>query len=103
MLNFFKRPAADTDAPAARPAARDNSPREKKPPRLPEPLPVPEVVEGNQDSDWSLWEDSVAFQDSQMQSDFGVLKVPEVRESSKGKQVDGADPFAFDSVRRRAP
>jgi hypothetical protein len=68
-----------------------------------DPIPAPEVVEGNEDSDWALWEDSVAFQDSQMQSGFGELKVPEVRESSVKKPVDEPDPYAFESVRRRGP
>jgi hypothetical protein len=101
MLNFFKRPAAGAEIPAAKPAARDKPPKTSKPASPPDPLPVPEVVEGNQDSDWSLWEDSVAFQDSQMPSDFGALKAPEVRESAKNKPADDHDPFG--SVRRRAP
>jgi hypothetical protein len=31
-------------------------------------LPVPEVVEGNDHTDWDLWEDSVTALNSQMQS-----------------------------------
>ena len=30
-----------------------------------ETLPLLDVVEGSEDSDWAAWEDSVAFQDSQ--------------------------------------
>jgi|GEM_PF-978479 len=32
-----------------------------------EPGPLPEVTEGNEQTDWALWEDSVAALDSQMQ------------------------------------
>lgn len=31
------------------------------------PLPVPEVVEGNNPSDWALWEEIVQMQESQQQ------------------------------------
>jgi hypothetical protein len=37
----------------------------KKPSDPFEAIPVGEVVEGNSEADWSEWEDSVAFQDSQ--------------------------------------
>ena len=30
-----------------------------------ESLPLPEVIEGNDDADWAAWGDSVAFQESQ--------------------------------------
>lgn len=33
-----------------------------------EPAPLPEVTEGNEHSDWELWEDSVISLDSRMQS-----------------------------------
>jgi hypothetical protein len=68
---------------------------------LTDPLPVPEVVEGNEDSDWALWEDSVAFQDSQIPSDFGTMTPPAERESPKAKPSEEIDPF--ESLRRRAP
>jgi hypothetical protein len=32
-----------------------------------EPGPLPEVTEGNEQTDWALWEDSVVALDSQMQ------------------------------------
>jgi hypothetical protein len=103
MLNFFKRPDAETPSKLVRPVARISPAKPKKSTGLPEPIPVPEVVEGNQDSDWSLWEDSVAFQDSQMPSGFGNTRPPEVKVSTRDKPADDADPAAFDSVRRRAP
>ena len=33
-----------------------------------ETLPLPEVVEGNQETDWTLWEESVALQASQTEA-----------------------------------
>jgi len=103
MLNFFKRPDAEAPSKLVRPAARINPAKPKASSSQPDSIPVPDVVEGNQDSDWSLWEDSVAFQDSQMPSGFGNTKPPDVRVSTKNKSADEADPAAFDSVRRRAP
>ena len=32
------------------------------------PAPLPQVTEGNEETDWSLWEDSVTALDSQMQA-----------------------------------
>ena len=58
-----------------------------------------EIVEGNEESDWAMWSDSVAFQDSQ---------IPQPEASSSGASrhahgtapvdVDLGDPFA--SVRK---
>ena len=57
MLKFFRR----SDVPAI-PRAAPGSPHLYM---VPETIPTPDVVEGNGDLDWALWEDSVAFQDSQ--------------------------------------
>jgi hypothetical protein len=100
MLNFFKRPAPSANTKASKPANRAASPPSNKPPRLPDPIPVPEVVEGNEESDWALWEDSVAFQDSQIPSEFGPVKSVVVR-GAEDKPDDHHDPFG--TVRRRAP
>lgn len=81
MLRFFKRSAAKTvTAPAEPVKPQDSEPtkpadREPAKPvtrvpsidtderrRFPRPLPLPEVVEGNGDTDWSLWEESVSLQ-----------------------------------------
>lgn len=100
MLNFFKRkpdkPAAG-DAPARprpRPAVQT---RGTRPPSA-EPPPLPEVTEGNLESDWALWEDSVAFQDSQMPSSFGDLDSVKTRDD---KPVKSRDPDPFATVRKR--
>jgi hypothetical protein len=44
-----------------------NTPKVARP-LLPELLPVPEMVEGNEDADWALWQSSVTFQDTQTDS-----------------------------------
>lgn len=65
MFEFLKRPPT----PPAKPARRRKS---AKPAGAAEagiePVPVPEVTEGSEQSDWALWEDSVVALDSQMQS-----------------------------------
>lgn len=96
MLNFFKRKPADTPTNSRKPAA--GTPARARPSAPPaEPAPLPEVTEGNLESDWALWEDSVAFQDSQMPSDLSPLEA--VKDRSDPKQEDGSDPYA--SVRGR--
>ncbi len=101
MLKFFKRtpPEPAKPAAAARPPARPAPPRAARAAGLPpEPPPLPEVSEGNLDSDWALWEDSVAFQDSQMPSSFNPLESVRARETRPG-ELDKADPFS--AVRKR--
>lgn len=99
MLKFFKRtpPAAAKPAPSAPVAARPRTPSGSKAGTVPEPPPLPEVSEGNLDSDWALWEDSVAFQDSQMPSSFSELESVKTRDDNPGS----AKPDPFATVRRR--
>ena len=98
MFGFFKR----TPTPKSQSAARADATRPRLPgARLlpPEPAPVPQVVEGNRESDWSLWEDSVSFQDSQMSS-FGPTTLPlGLPEEKPENEADYVDPF--DSVRKK--
>jgi hypothetical protein len=57
-----------------------------------DPLPVAEVTEGNLDSDWAMWEDSVSFQDSQIpRSDHHEVRV---RVKHKPDALQVSDPFA---------
>lgn len=103
-MKFFNHGGArDKTAPRAKSSNSSATSRAHNSSESPQtdPAPLPEVVEGNEDSDWALWEDSVAFQDSQMQSGFGELKTPEVRESSRNSSDGEHDPFTFESVRRR--
>jgi hypothetical protein len=96
MLKFFKRksepPRTPSERPRPKPAARSITPPG-------EAAPLPEVSEGNLESDWALWEDSVAFQDSQMPSNFSELESVKVR-TDPGTE-DKPDPYA--AVRSRRP
>ena len=66
-----------------------------------EPIPTGEVVEGNQDSDWAAWEDSVAFQDSQM-PEFQVTAVLPVVKNSASATPPPAAEDAFASVSKNS-
>ena len=96
MLKLFKRwseasvtrpPAPGADAPRPRPAA--------SPARTASLLhdPLPEVVaEGNDVTDWSLWEDSVLALDSQMQ---GLLPSARIYvRDTRPSQLHDVDAFA---------
>jgi hypothetical protein len=84
MLNFFK---GSNQAPSSRPAKTGRRSPPRRDPYL--PLPLPEVVEGNEETDWALWEESVWAQDSQTESRGG------------SSRCDAAD--AFRSVGKNAP
>jgi hypothetical protein len=100
MFEFFKRWAspAPAPAPAAQRGRSQPQPNKKPPrdPRLAPPLPLPQVVEGNQETDWALWEDSVSALDSQMQ---GLPSRASGYDKLPSSQFDEADAFA--SVRKR--
>jgi hypothetical protein len=66
MFKFLKR---SVPTPKPKPAAPQHKPasRSRGYDARTEPGPVPEVTEGNEQTDWALWEDSVAALDSQMQ------------------------------------
>lgn len=105
MLSFFRRKSdrsVKPDEPVAPAATRHARPRAPDPGKpagtVLEPVPLPDVTEGNLDSDWALWEDSVAFQDSQMPSSFSALE--SVRERDQPKKEEGPDPFAHVRGRR---
>jgi len=86
MFKFLKRSVFPDAKPAPRrkPAAKSGAPK----PGL-EPGPLPEVTEGNEQSDWALWEDSVAALDSQMQS-----LTPSRFHESQSSDYQGIDPFS---------
>ena len=65
-----------------------------------EPIPIGQVVEGNEESDWAEWEASVAFQDSQMpefQNSLPPSKSP-VQTPNDEKSQD-----VFSSVTKNSP
>ena len=74
------------------------------------PGPLPEVIEGNEESDWALWEDSKTALDSQMQglsraSSYGRLGASQfdTLPGELGNPPDSlyGDVDAFGSVRKR--
>lgn len=67
MLKFFKRSDPPVEVPPAKPAptakAAALTTDERR--RLQRPLPLPEVLEGNTDKDWAMWEESISQQKNQ--------------------------------------
>lgn len=63
MFNFFKRSDKGTEGTTAGPSRSAKKARATNGGDLLEPLPVPEVQEGNLDADWAMWEDSVLEQE----------------------------------------
>lgn len=61
-----------------------------------EPLPMPavEVIEVNDDAAWALWEDSVAFQDSQFSDDAAFASTLQTPLDQPEERVEFVDPFA---------
>lgn len=103
-MKFFKStPKPAEPARVTRPAAAGTpQPALEKPVRPatpPVPPPLPEVSEGNLESDWAMWEDSVAFQDSQMPSVFNELDAVKTRDEPPKKKDSEPDPFS--AVRKR--
>ena len=95
-MSFFKPPPKPTQ-PAVPVRSSTLRPAQAKPVRQappPNPPPLPEVTEGNEDSDWAMWEDSVAFQDSQMPSGFNDLSAVKTRDEPPKKKEGAPDPFA---------
>lgn len=95
MFNPFKRPAPAAAKPAAKPAARQaSSPRtDAALPPLPEEASLPEVVEGNEHTDWALWEDSMTVLDSQMQGLTPSARIYE-RDKQAPSEYQDLDPFS---------
>ena len=104
MFEFFKRWASPSPAPKPqRSRAGEPKPKSRQSstdPRLAAPGPLPEVVEGNDETDWALWEDSVISQraalDSQRQ---GLSSQTSGLDKLNSSQFDEVDAFA--SVRKR--
>ena len=101
LFDFLKRRTVAPVPPPKRVSASSgasmrNSPKAKQVSDPLSPLPVPEMKEGNEESDWSMWEDSVAFQDSKMNSVY-----PETRPVPLSSVEPTEDPFV--KVRLREP
>jgi hypothetical protein len=94
MFNPFKR-SAPPPAPkaASAPARRPAPPDRTEPPPLPDAAALPDVVEGNEHSDWALWEDSVNVLDSQMQGLTPSARIYE-RDKQTPSEFQDLDPFS---------
>jgi hypothetical protein len=94
MFDFFKRllavPARQTTQPTKR---RPKKRRQEAALDPTDPIPVPEVVEGNDHTDWDLWQDSV---DSQVQP---LSPSSRTYVDTTPSQLDDLDPFS--RVRKR--
>jgi hypothetical protein len=96
MFGFFKRSTPAKAAPARVEPTKRRAAAQRPAYDPLEPLPKPEVIEGNEDSDWSLWENSMAFQDSQM-PESGPKAKPVPVEATEAR--DSVISTGYDSVR----
>ena len=94
MVNFLKRTDVATATAAATPTPSERLLHARERRRFPRPLPVPEVVEGNEDADWSLWEESVSLQNSQMQPAWPKTEPMPLQGVMPAIESEVLDPFA---------
>lgn len=103
FFGLFKRsrPPAATPKPraAAKPPSRRAS-RSRALADLPPPPGALQVSEGSEQTDWALWEDSVALLDSQLQSLQPAVKIYQPERPTSTDMQD-LEPFA--RVRRKDP
>ena len=99
MFSLFKRAAQSPQKPVAKPP----------PPRsltltqaatLPEAVDLPAVQEGNANSDWALWENSVQQMDSQLQ---GLTPSARIYERVKEAPSEYQDLDPFSNVNKNSP
>lgn len=57
-------------------------------------VPAVEVIEVNDDAAWALWEDSVAFQDSQFSEEAAFASTLQTPLDQPEKTAEFIDPFA---------
>lgn len=96
MFNFFKRTKPKTPAPKKswRSGGRSSNLQND----FIEESQLPDVVEGNTQADWDLWETSAMSLDSQMQplSPAGSVRVKDEKAHSQFDEL----PDAFSSITR---
>jgi len=101
MFSFFKKsPSTAVRRKSSSDSSWTNSMSPSRAP-LTGPAPLPEVIEGNEASDWALWENSVSFMDSQMPPDS--VPPPQVRvkdDPFPDTEWDLPDPFASVNSKR---
>lgn len=97
MFKLFKRPSVKTEQLIQ---SQPNYMRERR--QIPRELSTAyEVIEGNDEADWLLWEESVSFQDSKIHSAPLSLVTARTSEITAKVQTEVTD--AFDSVIKPAP
>ena len=101
MLNIFTRSADTKPKPEAGPTVAQTSLAPDRAAGMDESIPTPEVLEGNENSDWALWEDSVWAQDSQMQSLTPSARIYKKEEAAPSQYEEPID--IFSSVSRKDP
>ena len=94
MMNPFKNSRAAQGKPTQAEVLDKTSSAAKERRLVPRPLPVPEMVEGNADSDWSLWQESVAFLDSQVQPLWSPTVSDKLDEAAPSTESAALDAFA---------
>ena len=94
MFKLFKRSPAPAQPPA-RPARAPQGKPTAKPPHaraaLGDPPPLPEVTEGNDATDWDLWESSMMSLDSQLQ---GLTPTQKIYVKDEPSAFDDLDAFS---------
>lgn len=93
MFEFFRRSTAAPAKSSAKTATRTATRTSARVPGVADPAPLPQVVEGNEHSDWALWEDSVMLLDSQMQALTPSARIYE-RQKDAPSEYQDVDPFA---------
>jgi hypothetical protein len=97
LFEFFRHLFSRSRSPSKQ-GSEDEPHSERKwlPDFLADPLASTDVVEGNSETDWALWEDSVTMLDSQMQA-------LQSRSSSSDNfpRTTPGDMDAFSAVRKR--
>ncbi len=101
MFSFFKRTEKESAASVARLHSQVRKPARNAGLELREPPPVPQVTEGNEDSDWAMWQDSVLEQDSQLHSQFHDTVPSRFTDEHTAVTDPDVDPFA--KVSKHAP
>jgi len=94
MLRIFRRLLGPARSPSE-PSGRMRASAPAAPPVVSEPIPVPEVVEGNGgESDWNLWQDSVLTLDTQIQ------ELTPARSHEKTQPLSSEELKAYASARK---
>lgn len=99
MFQFLKRLVNPEPEAPQRPRPRRKPAKKTGTADFQDTAPLPEVTEGNEHSDWELWEDSVVALDSRMQGLMPSSKIyDEPERPSEYQDLD-----AYSAVRRKDP